>query len=260
MSQNDTVWYVSNVMTRFQSGKLDLDGARALIAKAPPSELQYWLAWQPGWPAWLPVKDVATLLPAADLPPPLPPMPMPPPVPQAAPARPQALEAKVAPAAVVATSAPVAAPVKEAPVVAQAPQPQPQQPKPQPKPQPKAENFVDRRKHKRYDIRFRVIIRNDGLTFRTFTKDISLGGVSLENPIPEAIFGQSCQIFIASLDLRENIRFNLGPTGRNDLRFFSFSNIDPKFREKLDEWLQKASAAAAAETAAPITGAEKKAG
>ena len=108
----------------------------------------------------------------------------------------------------------------------------------------------NRRRHERHELRLRVIIRSAKVTFRTFTKDISLGGVQLENSIPEAIFGNACEIYIASLDHTQNIKFNLGPTARNDLSFFSFENIEPRFRDMLASWLKEASANAANKRAA----------
>lgn len=94
------------------------------------------------------------------------------------------------------------------------------------------------RQHPRYKIRLRVIIKNEELTFRTFTTDISLGGVALENPLPQELFNKDCKIFIADSSSMDNIRFTLKLTNRGDLRYFSFADLEESFVEKLRAWFK----------------------
>lgn len=97
----------------------------------------------------------------------------------------------------------------------------------------------DRRKYPRFDIRYRVIVRNDNLTFRTFSRNISLGGVALEMPVPEALLGSECQIYVGNPRTGENIRFS-GKlvANRNDSQFFVFLKSSPDSLTKLQKWVE----------------------
>lgn len=98
---------------------------------------------------------------------------------------------------------------------------------------------ADRRKYPRFDIRYRVIVRNDNLTFRTFSRNISLGGVALEMPVPEALLGSECQIYVGNPRTGENIRFS-GKlvANRNDSQFFVFLKSSPDSLTKLQKWVE----------------------
>lgn len=175
-----------------------------------------WNAWQETWEGWKPIADVpelkALLKKKVIAPPPKPSAAVPPPIP------------KIPPIPKMAAPAPAAV---------AAPKTGPQLPVMVGKPND------GKRKHERIEIRLRVIIRNAQMTFRTFSKDISLGGIALENAVPEHLFDAGCHIFIAGPDGHENLRFDLGATSRNDLRFFSFANLDERFMKKLGDWLEK---------------------
>jgi hypothetical protein len=93
------------------------------------------------------------------------------------------------------------------------------------------------RKHERHPIRLRIIIRNEERVFSTTTKDISLGGIALETPLPLELFTQECEAFIAGPDQNEKIRFTLEKTSRNDLRYFVLKPKDQAQLEKLKAWL-----------------------
>lgn len=104
---------------------------------------------------------------------------------------------------------------------------------------PVAASGQDRRKYPRFDIRYRVIVRNDNLTFRTFSRNISLGGVALEMPVPEALLGSECQIYVGNPRTGENIRFS-GKlvANRNDSQFFVFLKSSPDSLTKLQKWVE----------------------
>lgn len=108
-------------------------------------------------------------------------------------------------------------------------------------PSASARSGADRRKYPRFDIRYRVIVRNDNLTFRTFSKNISLGGVALEMPVPEALLGSECQIYVGNPRTGENIRFS-GKlvSNRNDSQFFVFLKSSPDSLTKLQKWVEAA--------------------
>jgi hypothetical protein len=269
MSQNEILWTFCNSETSFQSDEMSFDHAIEFAKQIPAGEREFWFAWQTGWEDWKAVLDVDQFkdhVRNVSKPPPLPP---------------RRHQVEVAPVVEVAAPVAVAAPVPTlvatpAPVVVakEVDSPPPlygklnqealdalMNPPPTPQPKPVAERRRDetsaeaekrgqeRRRFPRYQIRFRVIIRNEELTFRTFTKDISLGGLSLENPIPERLMESKCQIFIGDVDSQESIRFTLQPTERHDRRYFSFAGVEEAMVTKLNQWIN-----------AQVTKAGKRAG
>lgn len=103
----------------------------------------------------------------------------------------------------------------------------------------------ERRKYPRFDIRYRVIVRNDNLTFRTFSRNVSLGGVALEMPVPEALLGSECQIYVGNPKTGENIRFS-GKlvANRSDSQYFVFLKSSPDSLSKLQKWVESHQTAA----------------
>lgn len=94
------------------------------------------------------------------------------------------------------------------------------------------------RKHERFDLRFRVILRSHQITFRTFSKNISLGGIATEHPIPRELIHESCTIYIANPNGEENIKFNIKfATERQDTKYFYFTEISPDSQNKLKKWI-----------------------
>jgi hypothetical protein len=100
-------------------------------------------------------------------------------------------------------------------------------------------NWGEKRQHKRVDARFRCIIKSSALTFRTFTRDISLGGVALEDAIPNELLGNQCTIYITSSSSKKNLKFKIKVTQRPGAKFFSFENTDPTFMTELNTWLEQ---------------------
>lgn len=98
--------------------------------------------------------------------------------------------------------------------------------------------FTNRRRHPRFKARYRCIIRSSTITFRTFTVDISLGGVALEDPIPRDLLGSECLIYISSSKTKSNLKFKIALTGRAVSKYFSFEDADPLILEELQGWLQ----------------------
>lgn len=97
----------------------------------------------------------------------------------------------------------------------------------------------ERRRYPRFDIRYRVIVRNDNLTFRTFSRNVSLGGVALEMAVPEALLGSECQIYVGNPKTGENIRFS-GKlvANRSDSQYFVFLKSSPESLTKLQKWVE----------------------
>lgn|GEM_PF-5765079 len=97
----------------------------------------------------------------------------------------------------------------------------------------------NRRQHDRYPIKMRVIIRSKEITFRTFTTNISLGGVALEHPIPEELINSECQILIAGNDVQENIRFTIKLVKSKDGSRFRFDKEERATVQKLQSWIER---------------------
>jgi hypothetical protein len=221
-----------------------------------------WVVWLPGWPSWKPLVDVPELIHeigllkkfTEDAPPPMPMMPPPPPMEVL-----QASEDKQnANKKAWENRKPETVNLIESPEVQ--PEPQPQQaeaklhviPEPTsspiathqpatvatPKNKAKSDSFAHKRKHERIFVRYRCIIRSTTLTFRTFTKDISLGGVALEDEIPQDLIGSECMIYITSPKANKNLKFKIALTSRSVAKYFSFQDVEPTLLEELEDWLE----------------------
>jgi hypothetical protein len=105
-------------------------------------------------------------------------------------------------------------------------------------PETEAKSGFDRRRYPRFDAQFRVIIRNQKLTYRTFSKDVSVGGVALEASVPQACIGTTCEIEIANPDYTESLYFQgrLLPN-RRESKYFSFVKATPESLARLQSWL-----------------------
>lgn len=94
-----------------------------------------------------------------------------------------------------------------------------------------------KRKHSRVFARFKCIIRSSSLTFRTFTHDISLGGVSLEDEIPADLIGVECMIYISSTKTHKHLKLRIAPTERCVAKYFSFQDADQLILKELSDWI-----------------------
>lgn len=188
-----------------------------------------WVVWLPGWPSWKPLNENQELLHeikllkklAEEAPPPmsLPMAPPPPPLEIV-----QAAEEKVQ---VNRKIWETRKPETVAPVVETVATSDPNQ------------NYANKRKHKRIFVRFRCIIRSATVTFRTFTKDISLGGVALEDEIPMDLIGTECMIYITSPKANKNLKFKIALTGRSVAKYFSFQDVNADLLSELGQWLEE---------------------
>ncbi len=97
----------------------------------------------------------------------------------------------------------------------------------------------ERRKYPRIDIRLKVLIQNDNVTFRTYTKNASLGGVALEVAIPPILVGQNCLIHVTEPKSLETIKFSGRMLlNREQTRYFTFFRASAENILKLQKWLQ----------------------
>lgn len=96
----------------------------------------------------------------------------------------------------------------------------------------------ERRRAPRYEARFRIVIVSGSVVFRTHTKDVSILGIHLEDPVPPGVLHSKCEIFIGSPELKENVSFHASVVGdpKNPCRFEFAEKKDAQ--AKLKAWIQ----------------------
>jgi hypothetical protein len=101
-----------------------------------------------------------------------------------------------------------------------------------------AANKKHNRRYPRIKGRLRTIITNKSKAFMTFTKDISLGGIYVENNIPQDILNSEIEVYLSDPSGKKSILFRCHPVGdmKNPCRF-SFAKADEKNLLKLSQWL-----------------------
>ncbi len=102
---------------------------------------------------------------------------------------------------------------------------------------------VNQRKHPRVELELKVIFVADKKTFRTKTKDLSLGGIQIADALPESFFNKNIQVFISSQDLKVSIKFEavLLPN-RSSTKFIQFLSQTEGSLKFLESWLNSVSA------------------
>jgi len=103
---------------------------------------------------------------------------------------------------------------------------------------PKKAN-LDVRKNPRFDVRIKVILSNKEKTFLSYTQNISLTGVLLEDVIPTDFFqNDETEIFISSPKKNEFLAFRCRTVGdQSSPRRFSFGEISEESLVKFQEWI-----------------------
>lgn len=206
-------YWLYNNKTGKKHDKLTLSECGDVLLSLSEKDLSSWFAWQKSWANWRPVKDVPDLMSlyqvSEEPPPPPPPMMEEPPT--------FNLNEE---------EETVKIDLNELEKKANTDHhPDPNHP-------------ANRRRHPRFNIRFKVIIESDVLTFRSFTSNISLGGLALEHSLPDKLLSNDCKIYISDLDNSETIMFNIKPVKHgSDLKYFSFENLDDYYQRKLENWL-----------------------
>ena len=66
---------------------------------------------------------------------------------------------------------------------------------------------VDRRIHRRLDISLDVIFTHQNKAFKTVTKDISEGGICLEQMLPEYFLNQTVDVFLSLTEKNIKLKF-----------------------------------------------------
>ena len=99
---------------------------------------------------------------------------------------------------------------------------------------------VDRRKNPRFNARLQISIKSGNEVFKTFTKDVSISGFSLEEPVPEHLVGKTVEIEVAGPDLRSTLALKATPIAdqKEKLRF-AFLGSDPEAIQMLERWVKE---------------------
>lgn len=115
----------------------------------------------------------------------------------------------------------------------------PQVPEKEPLPPPPEEDYSQKRKFKRYLVRFKVIISNQQKTFLSYSKNISEGGILLEDRIPKYMFNEKSEVYISSPNKKEIIVFRCLPFGEDENpNRLLFQQSQASHLEKLRLWLE----------------------
>ncbi len=95
-------------------------------------------------------------------------------------------------------------------------------------------------------MEFKVILVCEGKTFRTYSNNISTGGMCLKHKVPPFMLNNDCRIVISRRDSLENVEFNcrvLG--GEEDPRRIQFIDCAPTAVKSLEGWIERGIAAGA---------------
>jgi hypothetical protein len=107
-----------------------------------------------------------------------------------------------------------------------------------------------KRRFERFAIPFRLIIVSGERSFRTYSGDISLGGMSLQDPFPPQLLREKCTVFIGSKTAPENIELQCSFVGDpGDPCRVMFRGCDPVMLRKLEAWILAAKRALVASAA-----------
>jgi hypothetical protein len=104
---------------------------------------------------------------------------------------------------------------------------------------------INQRRHERYCLRLRVVLISGNRSFRTYSKDISKGGMSFEHVVPKELIDQNCRVVIGSSDMKENLEFEAHIVGDpKNPRAVAFHDPKEIFIKKLENWLSQSKKAA----------------
>ena len=110
----------------------------------------------------------------------------------------------------------------------------------QPVSAPSEKKYAEQRKFPRHDVRLKVIISNKEKTFLSYTVNVSIGGVMLEDKIPMDYFNAETEIFISSPKKNEFVAFRCIPVGDDkEPKRFSFGQISQASLSKFQDWIDK---------------------
>lgn len=98
----------------------------------------------------------------------------------------------------------------------------------------------DQRRFSRFNLEFKVVLVCQGKTFRTYSDNISIGGMHLKHKVPPFMLDHPCKIVISRRDSFENIEFQCRIISRgDDPQGVEFVEGDPKALQSLENWIQQ---------------------
>jgi hypothetical protein len=96
----------------------------------------------------------------------------------------------------------------------------------------------EHRRHERHELRLRVVVLSGTRSFRSFSKNISRGGLLLEHVVPTELVGEKCRVIVSSPDLKENIEFLARLAGDSENpRALCFEKGNEEFIKRLEAWI-----------------------
>lgn len=106
-----------------------------------------------------------------------------------------------------------------------------------------AVRWENRRVHDRFDLAYRILIIRGQHSYRSYTDNISLGGMLLKNSVPDKLLGEVCNIYIGHPNRRENIELTARVIGKGEAsRRIAFTEIDAESKKLLEAWISDARA------------------
>ena len=99
--------------------------------------------------------------------------------------------------------------------------------------------FENRRNFERYDLAYRILIIRGQVSYRSYTDNISLGGMLLKNTVPDKLLGEVCNIYIGHPNRRENIELTARVIGKGEAsRRVAFTEVDDDSKTLLEKWMR----------------------
>lgn len=224
----DRIWFLHNNRTRVTHDLIPTEKAVLILRSEPTAELQHWFAWHEGMAGWKPCLAIDEL----DL---------------TNSGSPQVNESPTEPFKVdLNLSREISSETSEIYwMTSNSDQEQPEkysEPAPNDLSQSEASPSIsnwNRRKYTRVEKRLKVIIEHDSILFRTFTKDISLGGIALDSAVPSIFLGQPSKITLSDLDGEQSHLFHGRLlANRENLSFIHFFRVAPQAIVKLESWIR----------------------
>lgn len=94
------------------------------------------------------------------------------------------------------------------------------------------------RAHARVAGRLRILLIAGDRSFRSFSKNMSKGGVLLEHKIPAQFSTEACRVVIGSPDLKENLEFQGRVVNKGDQSALEFVGSKEIFMKKFESWME----------------------
>ncbi len=102
------------------------------------------------------------------------------------------------------------------------------------------ESQPEKRSAPRHDYRLEILLMSPDKSFRTYTKNISLSGAYLEEPVPKAIFNSTFEVVIVNRIDHKKVLLKGRTLGDvSDLRRLKFVDMDPRCKEDLKRCLDQ---------------------